>query len=534
MKKGFTLVELLAVIAILAILAIISLPNIMDMFNTAKANSFTTELKTIHKVAQQKWISDSLFDTGEKIYARCKTGNCPDHLDLSGRTQLEYYIKVNKAGNITEYLATDGTFQYSYVGENFSPLDITVERIADIDPANVIVISCPGSAGGSGTTTEDPTPYVEGHNYFIVETNEYYESLASAINAVNSNQTIKVMADMTEASNPIIVSSKAGIKLDLNGKTLNMQGYNIVNMGSLDIYNSSSTPATIAGSGDQTIKNSQSSYGSLTINGTMSNNKVIIKNTSNFTNATAISEGSSLVVNNNTEIVANKTAIFASRNTTINGGTITGGYRGIVTPMSGTTILTINGGTINATEEGIFAQRTTTINIHGGAITGADGVFGSHEINMTNGTITGTGENRSGINFVGTLNMTGGTVTGYYGVELGNGTNSGQATITGGSITGSFYGIFIRRYCTLTLGVDDGSVSATSPLIQMNNSSGSYGIYNQKINSNSGTFNYYDGVIKSSAGDSTAINGVVTSTPNRYIAVNSVDDGIETVKLMTK
>ena len=35
-KRGFTLVELLAVIAILAILVLISLPNVVGMFNNAK------------------------------------------------------------------------------------------------------------------------------------------------------------------------------------------------------------------------------------------------------------------------------------------------------------------------------------------------------------------------------------------------------------------------------------------------------------------------------------------------------------------
>lgn len=35
-KKGFTLVELLAVIAILAILVIIALPNVIKMYNSAK------------------------------------------------------------------------------------------------------------------------------------------------------------------------------------------------------------------------------------------------------------------------------------------------------------------------------------------------------------------------------------------------------------------------------------------------------------------------------------------------------------------
>ena len=44
-KKGFTLVELLAVIAILAILIILALPNIMSLFNNAKENAFITETK---------------------------------------------------------------------------------------------------------------------------------------------------------------------------------------------------------------------------------------------------------------------------------------------------------------------------------------------------------------------------------------------------------------------------------------------------------------------------------------------------------
>ena len=71
-KKGFTLVELLAVIAILAILVIIALPNVMGMFNESKKNSFTTELKEIYKVAQQTWMMDSMTETKDQVYSRCK------------------------------------------------------------------------------------------------------------------------------------------------------------------------------------------------------------------------------------------------------------------------------------------------------------------------------------------------------------------------------------------------------------------------------------------------------------------------------
>ena len=120
-KKGFTLVELLAVIAILAILVIIALPNVMGMFNQAKKNSFTTEVKNIFQVAQQQWMNDSMMSTGEKYYARLtnptfSTGEsiCGGELSLSGRTELDYAIKINKAGEVVTFLATDGTYMLNY------------------------------------------------------------------------------------------------------------------------------------------------------------------------------------------------------------------------------------------------------------------------------------------------------------------------------------------------------------------------------------------------------------------------------------
>jgi len=140
-KNGFTLVELLAVIAILAILVIIALPNVMGMFNEAKKNSFSTEVKEIYKVASQQWIMDSMMSTGEQVYTRCKTCTGKE-LELTGRTELDYYIKINKSGSVTEYFITDGTYQYVYYGanlklENISPIGI--ETISQIDDENKIL-----------------------------------------------------------------------------------------------------------------------------------------------------------------------------------------------------------------------------------------------------------------------------------------------------------------------------------------------------------------------------------------------------------
>lgn len=58
-RKGFTLVELLAVIAILAILVIIALPNVMNMVNKARQNTFETQVRKAVQASQQKLLTNS-------------------------------------------------------------------------------------------------------------------------------------------------------------------------------------------------------------------------------------------------------------------------------------------------------------------------------------------------------------------------------------------------------------------------------------------------------------------------------------------
>ena len=127
-KNAFTLVELLAVIAILAILVIIALPNVMGMFNTAKKNSFQTEVKQVFKMAQQQWINDSMFSTGEQEYGRCD-GCSYKELDLTGRQELKYYIKIDKSGCVTKYTADDGTYRFEHSGSCLEITQITDSMI---------------------------------------------------------------------------------------------------------------------------------------------------------------------------------------------------------------------------------------------------------------------------------------------------------------------------------------------------------------------------------------------------------------------
>ena len=161
-KKGFTLVELLAVIAILAILVLIALPNVMSLFNEAKANSFTTELKNIYKSAQQQWMRDSMFETNQKVYARCKSNTCPNELKLSGRNNIEYFIKINKGGKVIEFYATDGTYQYSYKGNELKIENIEKPtQIANITNGKYVTITCNGG-GASSPAPSNTDDYLMG------------------------------------------------------------------------------------------------------------------------------------------------------------------------------------------------------------------------------------------------------------------------------------------------------------------------------------------------------------------------------------
>lgn len=122
-KKGFTLVELLAVIAILAILVLLALPNVLEMFNTGKQKSFFIEVGNVYKAAQQQFVLDN---GGAKTYYK-------GDLTLDGE-QLDYYVEINSTG-VTKLYVSNNSFVYS----NENSAGISIESI---DTKNYTLNSC--------------------------------------------------------------------------------------------------------------------------------------------------------------------------------------------------------------------------------------------------------------------------------------------------------------------------------------------------------------------------------------------------------
>ena len=137
-KKGFTLVELLAVIAILAILVIMALPAVLRMFNSARKDSFTNEVNTILRTARQQYLLSGGTQT-----AWSNASGSTSTLDLTGNSHLQYYVKMNNEGKITKLQVSNGDFQYNVTNNN--GIDVASSSdVQEVTEENELVITSSG------------------------------------------------------------------------------------------------------------------------------------------------------------------------------------------------------------------------------------------------------------------------------------------------------------------------------------------------------------------------------------------------------
>ena len=112
-KKGFTLVELLAVIAILAILVIMALPAVLRMYRQSRINNFQNEVRSVYRTAQAKFLNDSItLSAGGEIAYSNRSGCNTHQLEMTGNSNFEYYVLIDVSGRVKEVRATNGTYSY--------------------------------------------------------------------------------------------------------------------------------------------------------------------------------------------------------------------------------------------------------------------------------------------------------------------------------------------------------------------------------------------------------------------------------------
>ena len=171
-KKGFTLVELLAVIAILAILVIMALPAVLRMFNQARIDTFSNEINTILRTAKQQYLLD-----GGNAQTWTNADGSTNKLPLTGNSKLKYYVKMNGNGQITNIQVTNGEYQYSKSGIVEDVVKDDIKVVSELSEEDKLVID-----GNGGEKYLYTSMKFYGAPYEIPEYATYYDNYNDVIN----------------------------------------------------------------------------------------------------------------------------------------------------------------------------------------------------------------------------------------------------------------------------------------------------------------------------------------------------------------
>jgi len=161
-KKGFTLVELLAVIVILAVIILIAVNAVLPQMRKARRNSFTDEVINFGKAAETKYVADSISQPEDENQRGVQGTDSDGHMTMCYTVaQLKgTYVSKNDdkyAGKVV--LTIDGdnitkavtmTNEEFFVnGVNTATKDFTVSDYTSTD-WNAITSTCTAATPNTG------------------------------------------------------------------------------------------------------------------------------------------------------------------------------------------------------------------------------------------------------------------------------------------------------------------------------------------------------------------------------------------------
>ena len=179
MKKGFTLVELLAVIVILAVILTIAVPAVKKTVDSAKKKSAENDALMIKNIAEKYYTSN--LDKDEEITG---VDLSSDTLSYSGKKPTKGYLYFTEDG-----IAYGKMYINGYCVEVKSDGTNTSEKVS-IDDCNIADISTGGNTsggnqGGSGSTEVTKT-YTNGE---VVYYNPVTNTKCNSSEAVSTTGT---------------------------------------------------------------------------------------------------------------------------------------------------------------------------------------------------------------------------------------------------------------------------------------------------------------------------------------------------------
>ena len=117
-KKGFTLMELLAVIALIGVVLLLVVPNVLDLYEKGKKNSFYDEILNLYSSS----YSTYLLRSGEGDYRKkfCVGQDSEtttfNPLEIASKKNLWYDIDVNDDGEVIHFKAMNNDYYIELSG----------------------------------------------------------------------------------------------------------------------------------------------------------------------------------------------------------------------------------------------------------------------------------------------------------------------------------------------------------------------------------------------------------------------------------
>ncbi len=153
-KRGFTLVELLAVIAILAILMLLIMPNILSMFTEGRKDAFKVQIGSIVRAAQEKKQSDFMENANTYVYCDGVDDSC-NKLSIT-ESDIKYMVVFDGYNKVVGVALQNSNYCYVKGGD--------ISNINTEDFIQNSTLSCTGTtgtcSGGSSVSLPSGERYV--------------------------------------------------------------------------------------------------------------------------------------------------------------------------------------------------------------------------------------------------------------------------------------------------------------------------------------------------------------------------------------
>lgn len=140
-KKGFTLVEIIAVIALIGALMLLVVPSITSSYKKAQKNLFYDNVLSIYNSATTTYLYNS--DEGNTNKNFCDSSN-PINIEVPD--EYKYSVTVDSYGSVNKITVSNGELLFTLSKTNMKKSDIKKDSIEE----STATVTCEGISYSTG------------------------------------------------------------------------------------------------------------------------------------------------------------------------------------------------------------------------------------------------------------------------------------------------------------------------------------------------------------------------------------------------